>query len=57
MNGGVNPLNYGLKQLLGLRHKFHRVPLGEFQCGLNLKKLKQTQIATIKIVTWNTWNS
>jgi len=33
MIGGVNPLNYGLNQLLGLRNKFHRVHLGECQCG------------------------
>ena len=47
----------GLNQLLGLRNKFHRVHLGECQCGGDLMKLKQTKIATLKIVTWNTWNS
>jgi hypothetical protein len=38
----VNPLNYGLNQLLGLRNKFHRVRLGECECGGDLMKLKQT---------------
>jgi len=33
MIGGVNPLNYSLNQLLGLRIKFHKVHLGECQCG------------------------
>jgi hypothetical protein len=40
MIGGVNSLNYGLNQLLGLKNKFHRVRLGGMSMWIKFEETK-----------------